>query len=424
MALSRAGLDNILVITGDYPGGGFEGHAAPVFDLDSVQMIKYLKAMNKGIEYPGMKKGSVISLPATDFTVAGAVSPFKYTEREMLPQLFKLDRKIAAGADVIIPQLGYDMRKFLEVKRYMTARNHKVPILGNVYVLSYGAARAMHSGAVPGCVVPDELLKILQEESKDPDKGKQKRLDRAARMVAMFKGMGFDGVHIGGFALKTDDFKYIISQAEALKDQWESFIPELTFSDEGKFYAYPPPESYRPSESEKDPINQSTPASLSPAYAVSQVMHKFVFDPDSLGCKFMQGYYKLLDGHRAISSLSHLMEEAAKIPMFSCQDCGDCALAEMAYCCPQGKCAKQQRNGPCGGSVNGMCEVYPETKKCVWTLVYNRLKKSESLEDMRSMYMPPRMNELDQTSAWSNYFTGTDHQHLAAKKSAEEATTT
>jgi methylenetetrahydrofolate reductase (NADPH) len=420
MALSRAGINSVLVITGDYPDQGFEGHAAPVFDLGSVQGIKYLKEMNKGIEYPGMKKGSVIKLPETDFTVAAGVNPFKYTEREMLPQLFKLERKVVAGADLIIPQLGYDMRKFHEVRRYMSARNLKVPMLGNVYVLSYGAAKAMSAGAVPGCVVPKQLLDRLAEEAKSEDKGRRARMERAARMVAIFKGMGFNGVHIGGFALKTADFKFIIEEGLNMADKWEELVPEFIFDDTEQFYAYPAPESYAKFDNEKDAIDQPTPSHASFSYGMSLMMHHMMFEPGSLGCKFMQGYYNAIKGKKCISKVAHCFEEMAKIPLFGCQDCGDCALSEMAYRCPQSGCAKQQRNGPCGGSTNGMCEVYPDDKKCVWTIVYERLKRGGRLEDMRSKYMPPRMNELEFTSAWANYFTGADHQKLPGKKAAEK----
>ena len=421
MALSRAGISNVLVITGDYPQGGFQGHAAPVFDLDSVQAVKYLKEMNKGIEYPGMKPGSVLKLPETNFTVAAAVSPFKYTEREMMPQLFKLERKVAAGADLIIPQLGYDMRKFHEVKRYMAARKLNVPVLGNVYVLSYGAAKAMNSGGVPGCTVPEALVARLAEEAKSEDKGKLARMERAARMVAIFKGMGFNGVHIGGFALKTEDFKFIIEEGLKMADRWKEFLPEFIFDDKGLFYAYPAPQDYGRFDETKDAINQPAPSNASFMYGMSMCFHRMIFEPGTIGCRFMQGYFNAINGHKIISRVSHAMEEAAKIPLFDCQDCGDCALSEMAYCCPQGKCAKQQRNGPCGGSAKGMCEVYPDSKKCIWTVVYERLKRSGKLEDMRSKYMPPRMNELDRTSGWANYFTGTDHQKLPnSRKSAEK----
>ena len=75
MALARAGIDNLLVLTGDFPAGGFEGNGAGVFDLDSVQAIKYMKAMNAGLEIPGAKKGTTVRLPQTNFFLGAAVSP-------------------------------------------------------------------------------------------------------------------------------------------------------------------------------------------------------------------------------------------------------------------------------------------------------------------------------------------------------------
>jgi len=52
-ALARVGIENILAVTGDYPEGGFNGVARAVFDIDSVQSIAYLKAMNAGLSVPG-----------------------------------------------------------------------------------------------------------------------------------------------------------------------------------------------------------------------------------------------------------------------------------------------------------------------------------------------------------------------------------
>ena len=73
-----------------------------------------------------------------------------------------------------------------------------VPVVGNVYVLSRGAARAMRQGDIPGCVVTDEFYDLLTQEAKTPDKGKAKRFERAAKMIAVMKGLGFAGAHIGG----------------------------------------------------------------------------------------------------------------------------------------------------------------------------------------------------------------------------------
>ena len=416
MALSRVGINNILVVTGDYPSSGFEGRAAAVFDLDCVQAIKYIQAMNSGLEVSGGKKGATVSLPKTDFFVGAGVCPFKYTEREMMPQFFKLEKKVAAGAAFIITQLGYDMRKFLEIKRYMTSRGIMVPLLGNVYVLSYGAAKVMHSGGVPGCVVTDALLKVLEEEAKDADKGKRRRLERAAKMVAMFKGMGFNGVHIGGFALKADDFRFILGRAAELESHWEEFIPDVSFSMEGGFYAFPQPKTYRTNEHDEDPVRHLARGHGSLGYGFSMIMHRLIFERQSLGCKVTTLYYRLIGDRSLMARMSHFYEFCFKLLTFGCKDCGDCALPDMAYCCPQGQCAKQQRNGPCGGSINGMCEVFPEDRKCVWTVVYGRLKSSGRLDDMRDgHYVPARRAELEFTSGWANYFRERDHTQATAR---------
>ena len=42
--------------------------------------------------------------------------------------------------------------------------------------------------------------------------------------------------------------------------------------------------------------------------------------------------------------------------------------------CPIARCAKSLLNGPCGGSQNGVCEVYAENDiPCAWHLIYDRL---------------------------------------------------
>lgn len=38
------------------------------------------------------------------------------------------------------------------------------------------------------------------------------------------------------------------------------------------------------------------------------------------------------------------------------------------------RCPKKMLNGPCGGQVEGRCEVNPKIE-CVWVRVYRELKK-------------------------------------------------
>jgi len=116
-ALDRAGVRNLLVMSGDYPVSGFQGRPAPVFDLDPVHLLQLITSMNRGLTYPGIK-GAVTHQPA-DFFPGAVVSPFKATEAEQMGQYDKLKKKIAAGAQFIVTQLGYDARKFHEALLFM-----------------------------------------------------------------------------------------------------------------------------------------------------------------------------------------------------------------------------------------------------------------------------------------------------------------
>ncbi len=114
----------------------------PNFDLDSVQLVALINEMRAR------------GLP---FWISVAVSPFKYTEADCAYQYLKLEKKIAAGADCAITQLGYDARKFRELKRYLDERGLQTPVLGSVYVLHAKAAEKMSKGEPPGCWVSPEL---------------------------------------------------------------------------------------------------------------------------------------------------------------------------------------------------------------------------------------------------------------------------
>ncbi len=56
-----------------------------------------------------------------------------------------------------------------------------------------------------------------------------------------------------------------------------------------------------------------------------------------------------------------------------CQGCGDCLLGVTGGICPVARCSKRLLNGPCGGSVNGKCEISPDVD-CAWQLIWDRLK--------------------------------------------------
>jgi ferredoxin len=79
-----------------------------------------------------------------------------------------------------------------------------------------------------------------------------------------------------------------------------------------------------------------------------------------------------------------------------CMQCGNCVLATTVGICPLVRCAKSLLNGPCGGSVDGKCEVSPDTP-CAWQLIYDRLKALEQLD---------KMDEIVPVRDWSTSSSG------------------
>ena len=67
-----------------------------------------------------------------------------------------------------------------------------------------------------------------------------------------------------------------------------------------------------------------------------------------------------------------------------CAQCGDCVLAQTAGICPLVRCAKSLQNGPCGGSVDGKCEIDPDIP-CAWQLIIDRLTALGQLDKLEEI---------------------------------------
>jgi methylenetetrahydrofolate reductase (NADPH) len=406
-ALDRAGVRNLLVMSGDYPVSGFQGRPAPVFDLDPVHTLQLITDMNRGLTYPGIK-GNVTHQPG-DFFPGAVVSPFKATEAEQMSQYYKLKKKIAAGAQFIVTQLGYDARKFHEVLLFMKQNGLNIPLVGNVYILPFGAAKMMNRNDLPGSVVTDKLLADIDRERNDPDKGEGARILRSARLYAVLKGMGYSGVHIGGHNIRYEQVEEIIRQGEALASGWTSLIRYFDYPIDGGFYYFErDPDTGLNLEAQTRLQDRPPDAEIECTYGFSRFFHQLMYEPGKNLYGVMQGLCKKVHGSR-VESFFHKLEHLTKVALFDCRDCGDCALIDTAYLCPMSQCPKNQRNGACGGSFQGWCEVYPEKRKCVYVRAYARLKKHGEQDQMGKDIVPPCNWDLYQSSSWVNYYLGKDH---------------
>ncbi len=162
----------------------------------------------------------------------------KRLEREVMPQYFKLRKKVQAGARFVINQIGYDTRKDDELLRWIRREALPIHTLANVYLLSPVAARAFNAGRIPGVVVTDELLALAERHGASPDKGRSFFIDLAAKHVAVSRGLGFAGVYLGGHA-PAATFGEILDQAQQYRgDDWRELAREIHYPFPDEFYFF------------------------------------------------------------------------------------------------------------------------------------------------------------------------------------------
>jgi methylenetetrahydrofolate reductase (NADPH) len=415
--LASEGFHNLLVLSGDYSGTGIGGGAKPVFDIDSVGLLTLLGQMNAGLDVTRAAAKKPVRLDPTKFFPGAVVTNFKLHENEIVPQLLKLEKKIAAGARFFINQIGYDSRKIHELITWMRQRGHgRVPLVGNVYVLNPGVARVFRAQRIPGVVISDELGEVCERHATSPDKGKAFFLELAARQIAIYRGLGYRGAYLGGVHDAADIARVQEIERGYAPDDWKQFAREIRYSRPGEYFLYGEDAASGLADAAR-PTAPGRPnaRNVTFSYRFSKFTHDLMFTPGKglakLGAKLCAGAKDPMQGPGVLRALEH----ASKSVMFGCKDCGDCSLPEIAFLCPESACAKNQRNGPCGGTRDGKCEV--DDFECIWSRAYDRLKHEGRAEELLAHVPVIQDQNLRGTSSWANTWLGRDH--LAKKHPAE-----
>lgn len=423
--LQHDGLENLLVMTGDIQHSGFEGAARPVFDLDPISLLDLVRGMNEGLEVE-TPKGTYQEKPASFF--AGAVvNPYKYRLGETIPQYIKLEKKLLSGAKFIIQQLGFDARKMQEQLFYLEERGFNVPQIANIFLVNKGSANLMSKGVIAGCTATPELIDVLTQESEinKEQKGyaKKMRIERAAKQVAIAKGLGYKGVHIGGFGLDDETVVAVLDMAEQMAPNWRDYVKDLSFGVKDGYYLYKPEldENGNPTglnSREHAPMEEDISGrKLFKHYRLSRFFHYWVltqeYNEDHTDAKHIRFNKVLASRMKSLEkkkgqARSHGLEHTGKAMLYGCIDCGDCGLEPAIYSCPMASCPKSQRNGPCGGSMDGYCEAYPANNPeghrfCIHYMAFHRLNRYNELYKYTTFITPPNDWNFWQTSAWSNY---------------------
>jgi len=183
LSASVLGIKNVLLLTGDHPALGDHPDAKPVFDLDSVQLIQAAKNLTEGKDMRGNElKGK------PEFFMGAVVNP---GADPLEPEIIKMEKKIAAGAQFFQTQAVYDMELY---KRFLDKIKHlNTKVLAGIVVLKSAAMAKFMNENVAGVYVPQNLIDEISKVSKEdrPKKG----IEISARLIKELRPLS-SGIHL------------------------------------------------------------------------------------------------------------------------------------------------------------------------------------------------------------------------------------
>jgi methionine synthase I (cobalamin-dependent)/5,10-methylenetetrahydrofolate reductase len=139
------GLRNLVIITGDPPKMGDYPFSTPVYDVDSVGLLRIAAGLNAGVDPAGKE------CEPTQFVLATGAEPAAH-DRDR--ELRRLEDKKHAGAELVMTQPVYDPRT---LERFLDdAAPLGLPVMVGILPLaSHRNAEFLHN-EVPGMSIPQE----------------------------------------------------------------------------------------------------------------------------------------------------------------------------------------------------------------------------------------------------------------------------
>jgi len=157
------GIVNVLALGGDHVSIGDHPHVKPVYDVDSINLVRMIRMMRDEQVFENGKK---IPRCAPGFFIGAASNPFAppFDYRPL-----RLAKKIAAGAQFIQTQLVFNIPRFREFMAQIVdmGLHEKVAILAGIGPVRSIRAVQYMANEVPGLDVPEWVVKRMEGLSKE-----------------------------------------------------------------------------------------------------------------------------------------------------------------------------------------------------------------------------------------------------------------
>lgn len=181
LSASVLGIRNVLVLTGDYTTTGISKSAKPVFDLDATNILVIAKLLEDGKDFSDKKLNK-----SPDFFLGAVFNP---NLKPLDIEIFKIKKKIIAGAEFFQTQLFFDISL---MERVRDAIGKDVKIIAGVTIFKSLEMLEYMVKNVPGIKIPDNIVGLFRN-SKDI---KSLGINLCAEICLKIKESGLcDGVH-------------------------------------------------------------------------------------------------------------------------------------------------------------------------------------------------------------------------------------
>jgi homocysteine S-methyltransferase len=174
------GVRNILALTGDPPGLGDNQQSTPVYDVDSIGLVRIINGYNDGYDLAGREMGR-----QAGFTIAVACDP---TRPDLIEEVDRFHQKVSGGAHFTMTQPIYDPTLWSEFLALYEERHGEFPVpvlIGVLPLQSHKHASFLHN-EVPGITLSDEALERMRRAGKD---GRQEGVKMAQELLLELKGL-------------------------------------------------------------------------------------------------------------------------------------------------------------------------------------------------------------------------------------------